>query len=217
MAASEPSATSAAQPATVASRAVSRSGDTAMRPAPAYQATALSTSPARRWCQGGRARRDRPGARSRPARAPRRRSAAPGPRSRRRGRRRRAGGGRPPSPPWPPATRAASRKATRAASSVMAASSSTATWRGDRRRLLWCDAPVERGQGAALVDARLPAQRAGRLARGRRAHHLVAGGLEGVARRGQGGGLARAGHADHQLHAPARGAGSPPPQRAGRR
>ncbi len=42
------------------------------------------------------------------------------------------------------------------------------------------DAPVERGQGARLIDAGLPAQGAGRLAGGGGAHHLVAGRLEGL-------------------------------------
>ena len=63
------------------------------------------------------------------------------------------------------------------------------------------DAVVERGQGAA-VDARLPVEGAGGLARRRGAHHHEAGGLEAVPGGGQGRGLARAGHADDQLHSP---------------
>ncbi|MEA2827759.1 MAG: hypothetical protein QOG43_2198 [Actinomycetota bacterium] len=48
MAGAAPCLTSAAHPATTASSAVSRSGDTEMRPERAYQTTAASTSPERR-------------------------------------------------------------------------------------------------------------------------------------------------------------------------
>ncbi len=64
------------------------------------------------------------------------------------------------------------------------------------------EAPVERGQGAAVGDARLSGQGAGGLARGRGPHHLIAGGFEAVSDRPQGCRLARAGDSDNQLDAP---------------
>ena len=70
------------------------------------------------------------------------------------------------------------------------------------------EAPQQRGDGAAL-DAGLAAQGSGGLPGGRRPEHPVAGGLEGVADTGQGGGLARAGHPDHELHPPPGGGDRP--------
>jgi hypothetical protein len=66
------------------------------------------------------------------------------------------------------------------------------------------DAVVERGQGAA-VDACLPIEGAGGLARRRGSHHHEAGRFEAIPGGGQRRRLARAGQADDQLHPPAGG------------
>jgi len=66
-------------------------------------------------------------------------------------------------------------------------------------------APGKGGQRPARLDAGGSTQGACRLAGRRRADHAIALGLEGLAHRGQRRGLARAGHADDQLHAAARG------------
>ncbi len=66
------------------------------------------------------------------------------------------------------------------------------------------EAPEQRGEGAGLVDAGLPAEGAGGLAGGRGADHAIAGRPVGVADAGEGGGLARPGDADDQVDLAAR-------------
>ena len=60
------------------------------------------------------------------------------------------------------------------------------------------EAPQQRSQRARLRDAGLPTQGAGGLAGGGGADHLIPGRLEGVPGAVERGGLARAGHAEHQ-------------------
>ena len=60
------------------------------------------------------------------------------------------------------------------------------------------ESPAQRRQGAALVEPGLPSERSGRLARRRRAEDLVAGSAVGIGDAAQGGGLARAGDAEHE-------------------
>ena len=84
-------------------------------------------------------------------------------------------------------------------SSTMTTVAASRAWRPWSRRHS-SDAMVR------LVDAGLPAQRAGGLPRRGRPDHPVPGGLVGVADTGQGGRLARPGDAEDELHPPAGGA-----------
>lgn len=70
-------------------------------------------------------------------------------------------------------------------------------------------APGEGGKRAAVLDARLPAKGARRLARSGGAQHLVARTSIGVGHTGERGGLARARHPEHQAHSFAAGADAP--------
>ncbi len=66
--------------------------------------------------------------------------------------------------------------------------------------------PDQAGQGARLGDPGFGAQVAGRLAGGGGTQHLVAGAFEGVGHHPEHRGLARPGHAHHQLRPSPRGA-----------
>lgn len=77
---------------------------------------------------------------------------------------------------------------------------------GVQGELAVIQAPQQRRCCAGLDDLGFGAEGAGRLARDGGADHPVAGGLEGVTDDVDGGGLAGAGHTQHQVDTPARGA-----------